>query len=44
MANTRKTDEFERLVTERGLVEEWRETGRWPDACRPVSASEIACR
>jgi len=43
MANTRKTDEFEQLVTDRGLVEVWRETGKWPDACRPVSQAEISC-
>lgn len=43
MANARKTDEFENLVTDLGLVQVWRETGDWPDACRPVSTREITC-
>jgi hypothetical protein len=43
MANTRKTDAFEQLVTERGLVDIWRDTGKWPDACRPVSTADISC-
>jgi DNA-binding winged helix-turn-helix (wHTH) protein/TolB-like protein len=44
MAEARTTDEFERLVTDIGLVEFWRESGEWNDFCRPVSATEIACR
>ena len=43
MANARKTDAFEQLVADIGLVKLWRETGDWPDACRPVSATEISC-
>ena len=43
MANARKTDQFEQLVADLGLVKVWRETGDWPDACRPVSAREITC-
>ena len=43
MANTRKTDAFEQLVRDRGLVDLWRETGKWPDACRPTSAIEFTC-
>ncbi len=43
MAEARKTDEFERLVTDIGLVRVWRETGDWGDYCRPVSATEITC-
>lgn len=43
MAPTRKTDEFEKLVTDLGLVKLWRDGGDWPDACRPVSEREISC-
>lgn len=44
MAEARKTDEFERLVTDLGLVKVWRESGDWGDFCRPVSQTEISCR
>ena len=44
MADARKTDEFERLVTDIGLVKFWRESGDWGDYCRPVSAAEFTCR
>ena len=43
MADARKTDEFEELVSDPGLVKIWRESGDWPDACRPVSSTEITC-
>jgi tetratricopeptide (TPR) repeat protein len=43
MAGARKTNEFEEFVTDVGLVKFWRESGQWPDACRPVSAMEITC-
>jgi hypothetical protein len=43
MAPARKTDEFEKLVTELGLVRMWRESGDWGDFCRPVSDTEITC-
>ena len=43
MAEARKTDEFEQLVIDLGLVKAWRESGDWGDYCRPVSAREIAC-
>jgi DNA-binding winged helix-turn-helix (wHTH) protein/TolB-like protein len=44
MAEARKTDAFEKLVTDIGLVDVWRESGDWGDYCRPVSATEISCR
>jgi DNA-binding winged helix-turn-helix (wHTH) protein/TolB-like protein len=43
MANARKTNEFKRLVTDFGLVRFWRQSGRWPDACRPLSATDFTC-
>jgi DNA-binding winged helix-turn-helix (wHTH) protein/TolB-like protein len=43
LAEARKTDEFERLVTDIGLVKVWRESGDWGDFCRPVSPTEINC-
>lgn len=43
MAEARKTDAFEKLVTDLGFVEIWRESGDWGDYCRPVSATEITC-
>ena len=43
MAEARNTDEFERLVTDLGLVKIWRESGEWGDYCHPVSSTEITC-
>lgn len=43
MAEARKSDAFEKLVTDLGLVQVWRESGDWGDYCRPVSATEISC-
>jgi TolB-like protein len=43
LAQARRTDEFERLVTDIGLAEMWRRSGDWGDYCRPVSAREITC-
>lgn len=43
IAEARKSDAFERLVTDLGFVEAWRESDDWGDFCRPVSATEITC-
>jgi len=43
MANARRTAGFEKFVTDLGLVRFWRESGQWPDACRPVSATDFTC-
>jgi DNA-binding winged helix-turn-helix (wHTH) protein/TolB-like protein len=43
LAEARKSVEFERLVTDLGMVKAWRESGEWGDYCRPVSAREISC-
>ena len=43
MAEARRTDAFEQLVTDLGMVKIWRESGDWGDYCRPVSALEITC-
>lgn len=43
MAEARKTDAFEQLVTDLGFVKVWRESGDWGDFCRPASAHAIAC-
>jgi TolB-like protein len=43
MAEARRTDEFEQLVSDLGFVKAWRASGDWGDYCRPVSATEITC-
>lgn len=43
MATARKTPEFERLVTELGFVEAWRESGVWGDFCKPRQDGGISC-
>jgi DNA-binding winged helix-turn-helix (wHTH) protein/TolB-like protein len=44
MAEARKTDAFEQLVTDIGLVRVWRESGDWGDFCKPLAGNEISCR
>lgn len=44
LASTRETEAFALLMTELGLADYWRESGNWPDFCRPVSATQIACQ
>jgi DNA-binding winged helix-turn-helix (wHTH) protein/TolB-like protein/tetratricopeptide (TPR) repeat protein len=43
LAKVRERPEFQKLVTDLGLVKIWRESGNWGDFCRPVSPSKIAC-
>ena len=40
----RRLPEFKTLVVELKLVEYWRATGKWGDFCKPVGASDFACR
>jgi len=41
-APVRKTERFQKLVRELGLVDYWRERG-WPDLCRPIGADDFEC-
>jgi hypothetical protein len=38
----RRSDGFEQLIVELGLLEFWRET-QWPRACRAVGAADFTC-
>ena len=44
LAEARKTPAFAKLVTDLGFVKAWRESGKWPDYCKPMSGSGISCR
>jgi hypothetical protein len=35
--------EFNRLLTQTGVVDYWRQTGRWGDGCKPVGADDFQC-
>ena len=35
--------EFKRLLTKTGVVDYWRQTGRWGDGCKPVGANDFQC-
>ena len=37
-----KTEEFQQLIGDVGLVEYWRERG-WPERCRPLEGSQFEC-
>ena len=39
MRDVRKLPGFKDLVRDMGLVDYWRETGKWSDFCHPISSS-----
>jgi hypothetical protein len=39
----RSHPEFKRLLIDTGVVEYWRQTGRWGDGCKPVGADDFQC-
>ncbi len=43
LADARKTDAFENLVSDLGFIDVWRESGDWGDFCRPSQSGEIVC-
>ena len=36
--------DFKKLLAEAGVVDYWRQTGRWGDGCGPVGADDFQCR
>jgi len=40
----RSHPEFKRLLVETGVVDYWRQTGKWGDGCRPVGADDFQCQ
>lgn len=40
----RSHPEFKRLLIEMGVVDYWRQTGKWGDGCRPVGADDFECQ
>ncbi len=36
--------EFKKLLRESGLVDYWRQTGKWGDACKPVGTNDFQCQ
>jgi len=36
--------DFKRLLTEAGVTDYWRQTGRWGDGCEPVGEDDFRCR
>lgn len=40
----RTTPGFKALLRESGLVDYWRQTGEWADACRPLGDDDFECR
>jgi TolB-like protein/thioredoxin-like negative regulator of GroEL len=43
MAEARRGDGFKTLVRDLGLVDHWRESGVWADACRPLDSQDFEC-
>lgn len=40
----RSHPEFKNLLVEMGLVDYWRQTGKWGDGCKPVGAADFQCQ
>jgi tetratricopeptide (TPR) repeat protein len=43
MSKVRRTDGFESLVRDVGLVDYWRASGSWSDFCRPLDETDFEC-
>lgn len=43
-SDVRAHPDFKRLLLETGVVDYWRQTGRWGDGCAPVGAEDFQCR
>lgn len=43
-SGVRAHPEFKKLLVEAGVAEYWRQTGKWGDGCRPVSAEDFQCQ
>jgi tetratricopeptide (TPR) repeat protein len=42
-SNLRSHPEFKRLLIKTGVVDYWRQTGKWGDGCKPVGANDFQC-
>jgi hypothetical protein len=40
----RSHPEFQKLLVEMGVVDYWRQTGKWGDGCKPVGADDFECQ
>ena len=43
-SSVRSHPEFKKLLVETGVVDYWRQTGKWGDGCGPVGANDFQCR
>ena len=42
-SEVRASTQFRELIDARGFVSFWRETGQWPDMCRPLGLDQFEC-
>jgi len=43
-SDLRAHPDFKKLLAQAGVVDYWRQTGRWGDGCMPVGAADFQCR
>jgi TolB-like protein/DNA-binding winged helix-turn-helix (wHTH) protein len=43
-SRVREHPDFKRLLIEAGVVDYWRQTGKWGDGCGPVGADDFRCQ
>jgi tetratricopeptide (TPR) repeat protein len=43
-SNVRAHPDFKKLLIEAGVVDYWRQTGKWGDDCRPVGSDDFQCQ
>lgn len=43
LSGMRRLDGFKDIVRDKGLLSYWRESGNWPDYCRPLDGDEFEC-
>ena len=43
-SSARAHPDYKKLVIQAGVADYWRQTGKWGDGCRPVSADDFQCQ
>ena len=43
-SNARAHPDYKKLLVQAGVVDYWRQTGKWGDGCKPVGAEDFQCQ
>jgi hypothetical protein len=43
-SDVRAHPDYKKLLIEAGVVDYWRQTGKWGDGCKPLGANDFQCQ